>query len=131
MASEPTISILNGVRGPQETRAAALPATLSDYLALTKPEVNFLILITTFAGFYLASRSDSARFHYLLALHALLGTLLVAGGTATLNQALEVTFDSQMRRTARRPVAAGRIRPSQAFGFGVSLALAGAAYLAF
>jgi heme o synthase len=131
MAAEPTISILDGVRGPQDTRAAALSATLPDYWALTKPEVNFLILITTFAGFYLASRSDPAKFHYLLALHALRGTLLVAGGTATLNQALESSFDSQMRRTARRPVAAGRIKPSQAFGFGVSLALAGAAYLAF
>ncbi|MGA8221246.1 MAG: heme o synthase [Candidatus Acidiferrales bacterium] len=131
MATEPTIAVLNGARGAQETRAAALYATVSDYWALTKPDVNFLILITTFAGFYLASASDPAKFRYLLALHTLLGTLLVAGGTATLNQALEASFDSQMRRTSRRPVAAGRIRPSHAFGFGVSLALLGAAYLAF
>lgn len=131
MASEPTVGLLNGARGAQETRAAALCAAVSDYWALTKPEVNFLILITTFAGFYLASISEPAKFHSLLSLHTLLGTLLVAGGTATLNQALEVSFDSQMRRTARRPVAAGRIRPSHALGFGVSLAVAGAAYLAF
>lgn len=130
MAAEPTIALLNGARGAQETRAAALHATVSDYWALTKPDVNFLILITTFAGFFLASTSEPAKFHYLLALHAILGTLLVAGGTATLNQALEASFDSQMRRTARRPVAAGRIMPSHAFGFGVSLAVAGAAYLA-
>jgi protoheme IX farnesyltransferase len=131
VAAEPTIAILNGARGEQEPRAAALFAKVSDYWALTKPEVNFLILITTFAGFYLASTSEPAKVHYLLALHTLLGTLLVAGGTATLNQAMEVSFDSQMRRTARRPVAAGRIRPSHAFAFGVSLAVAGAAYLAF
>jgi len=131
VAAEPTIALLNGARGAQETRAAALYATVSDYWALTKPEVNFLILITTFAGFFLASTSDPAKVHYLLALHTLLGTLLVAGGTATLNQALEASFDSHMRRTARRPVAAGRIKPSHAFGFGVSLAVAGAAYLAF
>lgn len=131
MATEPTIAFLNGARGAQETRAAALYATVSDYWALTKPEVNFLILITTFAGFYLASTNEPAKFHYLLALHTLLGTLLVAGGTATLNQVLECSFDRQMRRTARRPVAAGRIKPSHAFGFGISLAVAGAAYLAF
>jgi heme o synthase len=131
VAAEPTIALLNGARGAQETRAAALHATVSDYWALTKPEVNFLILITTFAGFYLASTSEPAKFHYLPVLHTLLGTLLVAGGTATLNQALEASFDSQMRRTARRPVAAGRIRPFHAFAFGVSLAVAGAAYLAF
>jgi len=131
VASEPTIALLNGARGAQETRAAALYATVSDYWALTKPEVNFLVLITTFAGFYLASTNDPAKFHYLLALHTLFGTLLVAGGTATLNQALECSFDRQMRRTARRPVAAGRIQRSHAFVFGVSLAVAGAAYLAF
>ena len=131
MATEPTIALLNGARAAQETRAAALYATVSDYWALTKPEVNFLILITTFAGFYLASANEPAKFHYLLALHTLLGTLLVAGGTATLNQVLECSFDRRMRRTARRPVAAGRIKPSHAFGFGVSLAVAGAAYLAF
>jgi protoheme IX farnesyltransferase len=128
VATEPTIAVLNGVR---ETRTAALYATVSDYWALTKPEVNILILITTFAGFYLASTSGQAKFHYLLALHTLLGTLLIAGGTATLNQALEASFDSQMRRTARRPVAAGRIKTSHAFGFGVSLSVLGAAYLAF
>jgi protoheme IX farnesyltransferase len=128
VANEPTIAVLNGA---QETRAAALYATVSDYWALTKPEVNFLILITTFAGFYLASTSEPAKFRYLLALHTILGTLLIAGGTGTLNQAMEVSFDSQMRRTARRPVASGRIKPSHAFVFGVSLSVAGAAYLAF
>jgi heme o synthase len=131
VAAEPTIARLKGARAAQETRAAALYATVSDYWALTKPEVNFLILITTFAGFYLASASEPAKFHYLLGLHTLLGTLLVAGGTATLNQTMEASFDSRMRRTARRPVAAGRIRPSHAFGFGVSLSVAGAVYLAF
>jgi protoheme IX farnesyltransferase len=129
VAAEPTIAVLNGARAAQETRAATFFSTLSDYWALTKPEVNFLILITTFAGFYLASASGSVNFHSLLALHTLLGTLLVAGGTATLNQALEYSFDRQMRRTSRRPVAAGRIQRSHAFAFGVSLALVGAIYL--
>jgi len=91
--------------------------------------VNFLILITTFAGFYLASTSGAVNFHSLLAFHTLLGTLLVAGGTAMLNQAFECSFDRQMRRTARRPVAAGSIQRSHAFVFGILFALAGAAYL--
>jgi heme o synthase len=129
MATEPTITVLNVACEAQESRAATFFSTVSDYWALTKPEVNFLILITTFAGFYLASTSGSENFHALLAFHVLLGTLLVAGGTATLNQAVEFSFDRQMRRTARRPVAAGRIQRSHAFLFGVALASAGAAYL--
>jgi protoheme IX farnesyltransferase len=129
MATEPTIAILNGAYKAQQNRTSSFLSTLSDYWALTKPEVNFLILITTFAGFYLASTNGSVNFHSLLAFHTLLGTLLVAGGTATLNQALEFSFDRQMRRTARRPVAADRIQRSRAFVCGVSLALAGAAYL--
>jgi heme o synthase len=86
-------------------------ALLSDYWALTKPEVNFLILITTFAGFYLASARDG-RFSFAGLFNTLLGTLLVASGTGTLNQYFERKFDAQMRRTARRPAAAGRLTPS-------------------
>src|ERR1700682_3886768 len=103
---------------------------LGDYWALTKPEVNFLILVTTFAGFYLASKSGSGGFHFSAAVHTLLGTLLVASGTGTLNQYLERFFDAQMRRTARRPLASGRIESSHALWFGVSLSLAGTVYLA-
>jgi protoheme IX farnesyltransferase len=88
MATEPTIAILNGAYKAQQNRTSSFLSTLSDYWALTKPEVNFLILITTFAGFYLASTNGSVNFHSLLAFHTLLGTLLVAGGTATLNQNL-------------------------------------------
>src|SRR5271154_1804771 len=99
MSTEPTIAVLNGACEAQAGRAAGFFATVSDYWALTKPEVNFLILITTFAGFYLASSSGPGNFHSLLAFNTLLGTLLVAGGTATLNQTLECSFDRQMRRT--------------------------------
>src|ERR1700688_2733910 len=103
---------------------------LGDYWALTKPEVNFLILVTAFAGFYLASNSGSGGFRLSLAISTLLGTLLVASGTGTLNQFVERVFDSQMRRTARRPLASGRIEPSHALWFGISLSVAGAVYLA-
>jgi protoheme IX farnesyltransferase len=60
----------------------------------------------------------------------LLGTLLVAGGTATLNQYVERRFDAQMRRTARRPLAAGRLEASAALRFGILLSCAGGIYLA-
>ena len=101
---------------------------LSDYWALTKPEVNFLILITTFVGFYLASASDR-RFSFAGLFNTLLGTLLVASGTGSLNQYLERKFDVQMRRTARRPAAAGRLTPSAVLAFGAALAAVGSLYL--
>jgi heme o synthase len=97
---------------------------LSDYWALTKPEVNFLILITTFVGFYLASVSDG-RFSFARLFNTLFGTLLVASGTGTLNQYVERKFDAQMRRTARRPAAAGRLKPSAVLAFGVALSAVG------
>jgi len=105
------------------------PTLLSDYWALTKPEVNFLILITTFVGFYLASASDG-RFSFAGLFNTLLGTLLVASGTGTLNQYLERNFDAQMRRTARRPAAAGRLKPTAVLVFGVASAGLGSIYLA-
>jgi heme o synthase len=102
---------------------------LADYWALTKPEVNFLILITTFVGFYLPSAQD-ARFPFARLFNTLLGTLLVASGTGTLNQYVERKFDAQMRRTARRPAAAGRLTPSSVLAFGTALAVTGGIYLA-
>jgi protoheme IX farnesyltransferase len=131
MATEHTVAAID-LATPQVSprlRGRAL-RVLGDYWALTKPEVNFLILVTTFAGFYLASKPGSDGFRILPALHTLLGTLLVASGTGTLNQYLERVFDAQMRRTARRPLASGRIESSHALWFGISLSLAGAVYLA-
>ena len=101
-------------------------AKLRDCYILTKPEVNLLILITTSAGYYLGSRGT---FHFAGLFHTLLGTLLVASGTATLNQFMERTYDSQMRRTANRPVASGRFSPREAFYFGLLMSVAGGAYL--
>lgn len=104
-------------------------AMLVDYWRLTKPEVNLLILITTFAGFCLALPSHVQHFPVLLLINTLLGTLLVASGTGTLNQFLEKTFDAQMRRTSRRPVASGRISASSALRFGIALSCLGCVYL--
>jgi protoheme IX farnesyltransferase len=115
---------------PAEGRRFLASNWLSDYWALTKPEVNFLILITTSAGFYLAGASEGRQFSLLALFNTLLGTLLVASGTATLNQYIERKFDAQMRRTARRPLAAGRLAAPAVLAFGVALSVAGCIYLA-
>jgi protoheme IX farnesyltransferase len=130
MASDPKIAVLDVAGDARQIRAADLYATLSDYWALTKPEVNFLILITTFAGFYLAPAIATGGLRAFLIIHTLLGTLLVASGAGTLNQFLERSFDAQMRRTARRPLASGRLKASHVLCFGISLSLAGTVYLA-
>ena len=112
-------------------RGRLSPATvLADYWALTKPDVNLLILITTAAGFCLARPIRLVGFPVLLLIHTLTGTLLVASGTATLNQYVERQFDAQMRRTKRRPLVAGRIEPARALWFGITLSVSGAIYLA-
>jgi len=100
---------------------------LADFYTLTKPEVNLLILMTTSTGYYLASRGP---FRVGGLVNTLMGTLLVASGTATLNQWMERGWDGQMRRTASRPLPAGRVAAREALGFGILLSVAGGLYLA-
>jgi len=102
----------------------------ADYWALTKPEVNFLIIVTTGTGFYLGCPTYLDGLPLVRLIHTLLGTLLIASGAATLNQFVERRFDVQMRRTARRPLAAGRLEPATVLAFGAALSIAGALYLA-
>ena len=106
---------------------SSLSSKLRDYYTLTKPEVNLLILMTTSAGYYLASRGP-LKVGGLIS--TLVGTLLVASGTATLNQWMERVWDGQMRRTAMRPLPSGRISSREALVFGVVLSVAGGVYLA-
>ena len=103
---------------------------LADYWSLTKPEINVLIVITTAAAFCIGSRA-SLHFSGWLLLRTLVGTVLVASGAATLNQVIEWRSDAGMRRTARRPIAAGKIEPSYGLVFGMLLSLAGGLYLGF
>jgi heme o synthase len=133
MATKP-ILITSDLPAPtgsrRRTSAVSRRAAISDYWALTKPEVNFLIGIATLTGFCLAFRGQLLRFPWLLLVHTLLGTLLVASGTGTLNQYIERRLDAQMRRTARRPLAAGRLNPSVVLRFDVALSAVGSIYLA-
>lgn len=128
MSGQPLFTALDAPATERRRFAGSTP--LSDYWALTIPEVNFLILITTFAGFYLGCADAGQQFSLLALFNTLLGTLLVASGTATLNQYIERKFDAQMRRTARRPVAAGRLKPHAVLLFGIALSVAGSIYLA-
>jgi len=103
---------------------------LANYWALTKPDVNFLIAIAVFVSFCQARPATLQGFPYALLMHTLLGTLLIASGTGALNQVIERRFDSQMRRTSRRPLVAGSISPVRALWFGILVSLGGAACLA-
>jgi protoheme IX farnesyltransferase len=112
------------VETPQNSQ---LKTKLLDYVTLTKPEVNLLILMTTSAGYYLAARGP---FHVLGLVNTLIGTLLVASGTATINQWMERVWDGQMRRTANRPLPSGRMSSLEALIFGLACSIVGGVYLA-
>jgi len=128
MASEPILAAFD-VAVVQRAHSLGFKP-LSDYWALTKPEINFLIAMATGAAFCLGCPKPLAHFPWVLLVHTLLGTVLVASGAGSLNQLIERQFDVQMRRTARRPIAAGRIQSIHALFFGALLSLAGGVYLA-
>src|SRR5437764_4829463 len=96
---------------------------LSDYYELTKPRMNFLVVITTMVGFLLAS--PRGHTDWLLLFNAILGTALCAASVSVLNQVIETRFDRLMPRTRNRPLPAGRITRSEALWFGLSLGVAG------
>jgi heme o synthase len=124
--STPALEMGNSKR---PSLSATLRAAALDLWVLTKPEVNFLIVIATFTGFYLGLPGDRHAFPFGRLLDTLLGTLLVASGAGTLNQVFEHRSDARMRRTSRRPVAAGRISVTNAAWFGIVLSIAGVLYL--
>ena len=94
---------------------------------LVKARLTALVLLTTFVGFYLG---ETGGVNYLLMFHALFGTALVASGAAALNQLLEREYDAKMRRTASRPLPAGRLQPATVAIFGGVCSVAGLIYLA-
>ena len=113
-----------------KTVAVALPASparVADFLALTKPRLNSLVVVTAGVGFYLGS---AGALDLATLLHTVLGAALVAGGAAAFNQVAERDIDEVMERTRRRPIPAGRIQPSEARMFATVLAVIGAAELA-
>lgn len=105
-----------------EFAAIRRPHWAFDFVTLTKPRLNLLVLITTLAGLYLASPDGVAP---VLLLHTLLGTTLVAGGAAALNQVWEHRTDRLMKRTSGRPLPGGRLRVADGVVFGVALTASG------
>jgi heme o synthase len=119
-------SVAAAVNAMPRTTAAGWRTKVSDYWSLTKPEVNTLVVASSLAGFYLGWRGPM---DYWLLFNTLAGTLLVASGTATLNQWYERKSDASMRRTAKRPLPAGRLSTTEAFWFGIILSAGGGLYL--
>ena len=99
---------------------------LAAYLELTKPRITSLIVLTSAAGFCLASRSVD----YVALLSAMTGIALLSSGIATLNQYMERDLDGLMRRTADRPLPSGKLAPWEALWFGVGLTVLAEIYLA-
>jgi heme o synthase len=101
---------------------------VGDYVTLTKPRLNFLVLLTVAAAYSLGAPASATLIDLV---HTLVGTFLVAGGAAALNQVWERATDRLMRRTEQRPMADNRMSVAEGAGFGVLLTAAGAAELAY
>jgi heme o synthase len=97
---------------------------MRDYIDLTKPRITWLILMSTVVGYYFGLPAGASWLSLTL-LHTVLGTGLLASGTAALNQWYERTADVKMRRTKNRPLAAGRLPAGRALAFGAVLSAAG------
>jgi len=106
--------------------AASAGSTTGDFIQLTKPRITLMVVLTTAVGFALAAPTPVA---WLLLLHTVIGTALVASGASALNMVIERSSDARMRRTARRPLPAGRLRTVPALLFGLALSAAGMLYL--
>jgi heme o synthase len=106
--------------------ASAAPTRGADLVSLTKPRLNFLVILTTLAAYYLGSDERSTIVQLV---HTLIGTSLVAGGAAALNQVWERDTDRLMARTRMRPLPDLRLSARVALGFGLALTIAGVAEL--
>ena len=110
------------------TPDTAVRSRAADFVSLTKPRLNTLVLITTAAAYYLG---DGHRLPWTHLVHTMVGTALVAGGASALNQLWERETDRRMRRTRLRPLPDSRLAPQDALWFGVLLSAIGTAELAF
>ena len=98
----------------------------SDLIALTKPRIISLLLVTTIAPMYVAGRPSA-----LLVLLVSIGGYLMAGGANAVNMYLDRDIDDRMARTRLRPIPSGRMQPTAVLAFGVALATAATFLLAF
>jgi heme o synthase len=115
----PAVDVIERSRLSFRERVAA-------YVELTKPRITFLIVLTAAAGFFLGSPGPV---NYVVLLSALFGIGLLSSGIATLNQYAERDLDGLMRRTANRPLPAGKLAPWEALAFGAGTTILAEAYL--
>lgn len=101
---------------------------MKDYLALTKPRITWLILMSTGVGYYFGVKGV---WNWIGLLHTMVGTALIASGTAALNQWYERESDAKMHRTQMRPIPAGKLSPARALIFALLVSLAGFVELTF
>ncbi len=113
---------------PAATARVKSSTRFGDYVTLTKPRLNFLVLLTVAAAYSLGAPPQATLIDLA---HTLLGTFLVAGGAAALNQVWERSTDRLMRRTAQRPMADQRLSVAQGAAFGLLLTAVGVAELAY
>ena len=113
-------------------KSAALPdgqgLSRADLMALTKARLSLMVLVTTFIGFWAASRS-LGNFDWWLLVHTLIGSALAAAASSVFNQLIEIEIDAKMKRTADRPLPARKISPTAAFVLGWILAALGLLHL--
>jgi heme o synthase len=109
------------------TRASSL---FRDYAELTKLRVTSLIVMTAWCGYFFGAHKAGIAWMNWGLFHALLGIGLVSSGTAALNEVMEYGVDAQMRRTAQRPIPAGRMSVMHAAIVGTIAAVGGSIYLA-
>jgi protoheme IX farnesyltransferase len=126
-AATESSTLTDGFAVASTSRRLRAPSRANDFYELTKPRLNFLVLVTTMVGYYMAVRS---RGDWHLVIHTLLGTALTAAGASVLNQVIERDHDKLMPRTQRRALPAGRVSPAEAIAYGSVLGLGGVVYLA-
>ena len=105
----------------------AMRSRLTDFYELTKPRMNFLVVVTTMVGYYMAAHGPA---DWLRVLYTLVGTALTAAGSSVFNQYIERDLDLRMPRTANRPLPGGDLRAADALLFGFALSLVGVGMLA-
>src|SRR5262249_14691457 len=126
-AASPESALLNAQSAVKDVENRPAYGSFAAYLELTKPRILILILLTSIAGFCLASQGSLDK---KLLLHLNIGVGLLAAGIGALNQFFERDIDGLMRRTERRPLPSGRISPAGACLFGILTSVLGVAYLA-
>jgi protoheme IX farnesyltransferase len=109
-----------------QNTSGSIPGTVSDYFELTKPSITFTVVVSMLIGFLMGS---AGGFNFVLMVHAIIGTWLIASGTAAHNMFLERGVDGLMRRTSKRPLPDSRVSPRNGFIFSMGLIFTGLAYL--